>query len=544
MIPDMMIVDIKVEVFNRWTPCFFELKKECLKILIEGGDVMNLEFHPKFNSQNDGLTAASGIKSSMLELKGLKEGNTSFKDLLTQTKNAKNQQAVEKPIASVENLQNSLPNEQISGAENKDNNSDPLKEGLLLEPFQEINKLTVEENNKDKVNPLIQNGGMSYFQSSPQLVSTPITANEENVQLVVGNNDLNIGIGDVSAPENQLVANTTNSSQVGQLLEGQEETGQTFKSFTSPDDNNLELTNSQESLEPILGNVNPDLSENTEVVPKVLGAEGQFKVAQTEKSLESPTSILSKVDPSLFETTGTEQKNPGVKGEIDIKETGKSVESSEQILGKVDVPLLENSEKEQKTTGTEDQNGSIQKGMEEIPLNNILPTKNTVIQTVDNVAVAGQIEQQIMSQLDKNKPITFQMKLNPENLGEIDVQLKFDQGKLIIDITAFSKDTQALLLGQIDKLIKGLALQNVQVESVHLNNQTQNSNGSDSKALMMNMGMDFTQSQKHALARENYREQNNLTKNTNPDDDQELVMGIPGNEQSRPPRYHKINVLI
>lgn len=544
MLPDMMIVDIKVEVFNRWTPCFFELKKECLKILIEGGDVMNLEFHPKFNSSNDGLTAASGIKSSMLELKGLKEGNTRFKDLLTQTKNAKNQPAVEKPIASVEDLQNSLPNEQISGAENKDNNSDPFKEGLLLEPFQEINKLAVEENNKDKVNPLIQNGGMSYFQSSPQLVSTPITANEENVQLVVGNNDLNIGIGDVSAPENQLVANTTNSSQVGQLLEGQEETGQTFKSFVSQGDNNLELTKSQESLESILGNVNPDLSENTEVVPKVLGAEGSFEVIQTEISRESLEPIQGKVNPTVSENTEAVPKTMGSEGSFEVAQTEKPLKSTEPILGEVDGSLLENPGTEKQTIDTEDQNGSIQKGMEEIPLNSILPTKNTVLQTVDNVAVAGQIEQQIMSQLDKNKPITFQMKLNPENLGEIDVQLKFDQGKLIIDITAFSKDTQALLLGQIDKLIKGLALQNVHVESVNLNNQTQNSNGSDSKALMMNMGMDFTQSQKHALARENYREQNNLTKNTNPDDDQELVMGIPGNEQSRPPRYHKINVLI
>lgn len=555
-----------------------------MKNSIEGGDVMNLEFHPKFNSTNDGLTAASGRKSSMLELKCLKEGNTSFKDLLTQTKNGKKPPAVEKPIASAGNLQNSLPNEQISGKENKDKNSDPLKEGLLLEPFQAMNTPTVEENNRDKFNPLVQNGGMSYFQSPPQLYSTPITGNEENVQLVTGNNDLNIGIGDVSPLENQLVENTTNSSQIGQLSEGQKETSQNFKNFVSLGDNNLELTKPQASLEPIVGKVNSTIPDNTGTEQKAIGPEepvevtqtenpqaslepilgkadmtipenigteqkaigpdGPLEVTQTEKSLKSPEPILGKVDLTIPEKVETRQKTLGSEGKIDIKETGKSLKSTDPILGEADEFLIENTGTEKKTIGTEDQNGSIQRGMDEIPLINILPTKNTVIQTVDNVAVSAQIEQQIILQLDKNKPITFQMKLNPENLGEIDVQLKFDQGKLIIDITAFSKDTQALLMGQIDKLIKGLALQNVQVESVHLNNQTQNSNGSDSKALMMNMGMDFTQSQKHALSRESFRNQNNLTKNGNPDDDQELVVGISGNEQSRPPRYHKINVLI
>jgi flagellar hook-length control protein FliK len=73
---------------------------------------------------------------------------------------------------------------------------------------------------------------------------------------------------------------------------------------------------------------------------------------------------------------------------------------------------------------------------------------------------------------NKNVPTVLSMRLEPAELGKIDVSLKLTAaGKLVIDIAAESAKTQALLAGQTDKLVQALGLQNVQVESVSTTGQ-------------------------------------------------------------------------
>jgi hypothetical protein len=81
----------------------------------------------------------------------------------------------------------------------------------------------------------------------------------------------------------------------------------------------------------------------------------------------------------------------------------------------------------------------------------------------------GQIANEIFAALaGKKLPTTLSMRLEPAELGKIDVSMKLTAaGKLVIDIAAESAKTQALLAGQTDKLVQALGLQNVQIESVN-----------------------------------------------------------------------------
>lgn len=79
-----------------------------------------------------------------------------------------------------------------------------------------------------------------------------------------------------------------------------------------------------------------------------------------------------------------------------------------------------------------------------------------------------QIGREVLSRIEHNRPMVFSMQLEPEDLGKIDVRLKINEGRLSIDIMAANSKTQALLVGQADKLINSMGLQNVQVENVQI----------------------------------------------------------------------------
>jgi flagellar hook-length control protein FliK len=89
----------------------------------------------------------------------------------------------------------------------------------------------------------------------------------------------------------------------------------------------------------------------------------------------------------------------------------------------------------------------------------------------ERAAPYSQIAQEIFTALaNKNVPAVLSMRLEPAELGRIDVSMKLTSaGKLVIDIAAESARTQALLAGRTDKLVQALGLQNVQVESVNAN---------------------------------------------------------------------------
>lgn len=107
----------------------------------------------------------------------------------------------------------------------------------------------------------------------------------------------------------------------------------------------------------------------------------------------------------------------------------------------------------------------------------------------------SQIREEILNKLSQNGPTEFKMQLEPEDLGQIDVKLKLSEGKLTIDILAADPKTQALLTGQVDKLISSMGLQNVQVESVQVSQQmnSQTQDNSQSQGFTMNSAMDFSQ---------------------------------------------------
>ncbi|MBR0597533.1 flagellar hook-length control protein FliK [Sinanaerobacter chloroacetimidivorans] len=109
----------------------------------------------------------------------------------------------------------------------------------------------------------------------------------------------------------------------------------------------------------------------------------------------------------------------------------------------------------------------------------------------------SQISSEIMNHLDAKAPVEFKMQLEPENLGLIDIKLKLNEGKLIIDIMAANAKTQSLLSGQVDKLVQNLGLQNVRIESVQVSQQMnqQNTDGQNyqNQAFAMNSTMDFSQ---------------------------------------------------
>lgn len=84
-----------------------------------------------------------------------------------------------------------------------------------------------------------------------------------------------------------------------------------------------------------------------------------------------------------------------------------------------------------------------------------------------------QIEKAIASTLQNQGPKEFRLQLQPESLGMIDIKLKLEANKMTIEIMAAGAKTQALLTGQVDKLVQGLGLQmhNVQIESVQVSSR-------------------------------------------------------------------------
>ncbi|MDD2218211.1 MAG: flagellar hook-length control protein FliK [Eubacteriales bacterium] len=105
--------------------------------------------------------------------------------------------------------------------------------------------------------------------------------------------------------------------------------------------------------------------------------------------------------------------------------------------------------------------------------NNSTAIQNEQINATAKAQPYNQIEKAITETLQNQGPKEFSLQLKPESLGVIDIKLKLEAGKMTIDIAAASAKTQALLAGQVDKLIQGLGLniQNVQIENVHVSRQ-------------------------------------------------------------------------
>lgn len=121
--------------------------------------------------------------------------------------------------------------------------------------------------------------------------------------------------------------------------------------------------------------------------------------------------------------------------------------------------------------------------------------QNPSIPSAEKAEPYSQIRDEILAKLVQKGPAEFKMKLEPAELGQIDIKLKLSDGKLVIDILAASSRTQALLASQVDKLIAGMGLQNVQVESVQVGQQanSQSQDSSQGQGYQTGADMDFSQ---------------------------------------------------
>jgi flagellar hook-length control protein FliK len=288
-----------------------------------------------------------------------------------------------------------------------------------------------------------------------------------------------------------------------------------------------------------MGNVkvlsqNPDKVENqeTEDLLEVLSG--------TKPEVEVTKEVSSKVD-FLKQPVGKKNLDDDTK-----QQTAQGIESMEEnqiatekaatvVNGKADSDLAKETGSEQTKTvdvqksainQTENQNPG-ERGVQDLGSMGVSSSKGPEVGHSAKVEVAQQVEQKIIQNFEPAKPMTLQMTLSPDNLGDIDIKLSYHQGKLIIDIMAASSETQKLLGNQINQLVRGLALQNVQVETVHLNTPVEATENGESMGSLLNDGSQFSQQQNNAPLKEQFLSkgtiQNNPFSNGAQDSNDELI---------------------
>lgn len=156
--------------------------------------------------------------------------------------------------------------------------------------------------------------------------------------------------------------------------------------------------------------------------------------------------------------------------------------------------------------------------------------------------VNKQIETEILQRLDKKGPLEFKMQLRPQELGQIEVNIKMHQGKLTIDILSESERTQNLLFGKVDRLIAGMGLHNVQIENIHINCQTPLDMQGENRGAFMNSAMDFTDNKRQQQSlhqQENEKFGDAAKANHIP-----VIAGIRQKEAGRIMKLHRMNYAI
>lgn len=294
-------------------------------------------------------------------------------------------------------------------------------------------------------------------------------------------------------------------------------------------------------LQPNIGSLENEAVENVEGVLKKSGAE-----LATTDATSDPVDFSELMvnrngadnDPETQAFNGISQNNGNQAEDLKSENAIGSTDSTEeQITEKTKVFNAQTNTINQ----TEDQNPE-EKGVQEINVMGINTNKGSEVQPDAKVEIAQQVQQKILQNFEPNKPMVLQMTLSPDNLGDIDIKLSYDQGKLIIDITALSQETQNLLGKQINLLVRGLALQNVQVETVHLNTPVEQSSDSQDAAFMMNNGSDANENHNQTLLREKFVNNSRVLNRvlTSSEEDESIV--IPQNLQNY--TNHKVNYLI
>ncbi|WP_303866945.1 flagellar hook-length control protein FliK [Acetobacterium wieringae] len=487
---------------------------------------MNLEFQATGRSTMTGLRGLSAqVENPSTSQSSGHEKSAQFKDLLDQSK-----QTISHVDYHLEKVRKNQ-REAKSIAENNRRQSDQtsLKDVEVTTADDQIEEPKIvdqknDEESETRSSTTMDSAQLMAMQSFQGGIETALTR-------------LNLKLGIEGTEESQTM------DEQGQLLIVTTESSEPL--MTSAKEGMLPFEKIGEDETPVLEQNSESLNDGT--------------VFETKSEAELQKTVGSELD-SIDVTTNRRNPNQELVSQsvsVDGSDS-QTVSQSQPLENKSEVAvdgankpvLTEDSEADQfeltdvqtnKINQTEKQSLG-ENGVQEIDMAAVNANKSADVQATNKTEVAQQVQQKILQNFEPNKPMVFQLTLSPENLGDIDVKLSYDQGKLVIDILAVSQETQKLLGNQINQLVKGLALQNVQVETVHLNTPVEQSSDSQDATFMMNNGSDPNQNQNQALLRERFIKNSGVMNSitTNGDEDESVL--IPQNLQNY--TNHRINYLI
>ena len=489
---------------------------------------MNLEFHSTGNSAMKGLlSATSNAGSGKLEQKGFSEKRTQFKDLFNRSRSDMAQNGI--------NDQDSQPNQALAKA-GQPEKVETSKEAVSTKTDNENSNTEVDQSQGNAATSIGNNllSMVQNYQTAMAVVIPNTDPENDGNQLGKEISTLLAVMGQQPAADQtsqavnslaQVNIPASDENSNGMLLSFQEVTGQGQQMATAGEaSERLQATD--------LNGLNQKITAMTEAVTKA---------QQTELDTQKKTATNEMTTGQSSQQTGLngEGQTTAVTGEVaavlnnadNFRNDFNSPEDAPTKTGfsalkevASEQGILEGSENDDGLSGS-DNNAQIG------PMGAANVSKEQPVQTTPKVALAQQVEQKVLQNYDASKPVSFTMTLSPENLGDIDVQMKYDQGKLVIDIMAVSKETQKLLGKEINQLVRSLALQNVQVDSVHVNTPVeQTSSSNQNSASLMNGGSEFAQQQQNdAQLRESLIRNSRIFNSLKQASDEDVNVTIPQN---------------
>ncbi|MBC3797091.1 flagellar hook-length control protein FliK [Acetobacterium tundrae] len=529
---------------------------------------MNLEFQSTSSGPTTyGLhSVATSVSNRKCEQKGSYEKSTSFKDQLNQSKSNITQSTIkDRSSQKKESLKESEPTENadpsieaaLAGTENDvknapvaENPADDKKQVTsdqsvigndllnLVQSFQ--NGLATAKINVDSANAGTQSGtpnNTGQVESLSQSATSPATSQLGNI----------LGQGSIQSLEAQGLQGNNGTP----LVSLKEAMGQNQEILTAGTAENAQSVQPAGSTVATQGVQQAGLTAQTQGVQQAgltaqtQGVQQAGLTAKTQGGQEAGLTAQTQ-NAQQVGLNGQEQKIPTASAETTTSNSSDNAKESpgspkkatpESGLGTLkELAAQQNVAKDEKDVNSSENN--VQVGT----LGGITVSKEPQVQPSAHVEVSQQIEQKVLQNYEVNKPVTFTMTLSPKNLGDIDVQMKYDQGKLVINIMAASTETQKLLGKEVNQLVRSLALQNVQVDTVNVVNQTAQSSSQNSASLM-NMGTNLSQEQNQAQLKESLiRNNSSSLKNLQPESEEDTVVSI--NQQFQNYGSNRINYLI
>lgn len=485
---------------------------------------MSLEFYSAGNSTMNALKGiAKKADNSRIAQSDSDDKSARFKDLFNQSKQELNQ-----ADRRLETIRESQKDSQAAEESKKPESNQETSE---VTPKDTVAK--VDDAQQEETEPKEVQADENPEDSSLLTVESAQLLGIQNFQGMLNETQTNFSLN-LGSEENTIQGNLVEQVQNSQVVDLKGQTaGDLITEDVSQFDANLidemQMSGTEGKIEGIDENQKielfPGLSKKVEA--EVISADSlknqvssESESAQTN-AVDNPT--IQKVDSQNqgigngSQTEDTSANNTAAQSETEGSNSLESFNVEQSKIGSGQENLL---------APTETENLG-EKGMQGINASSINTAKGSEVQANTNTPVVQQVEQKILQNFEANKPMVLQMTLSPENLGDVDIQLKYDQGKLIIDILAASQETQKLLGKHINQLVRGLALQNVQVETVHLNTPVEASSTGENTASLMNSGSDFSQQQNNAQLRESFLRnssiQNSLLNNGNEGADEGII---------------------